>query len=117
MSGDYISKTFSNIPLNHYELVVRFGIGFMGTWDANDKILLKADGTQYSKSYVGCYQHQPLCFTAGKDCIKIMSQRIPHSSNSLTLNISSSITEIDPAYQFWGVKDLMIVAKLCHSKC
>jgi hypothetical protein len=29
---DYISKNFTSIPINHYELVVRFGIGFIGTW-------------------------------------------------------------------------------------
>jgi len=42
---------------------------------------------------------------------------VSHSSNSLTLRISSSISETDPAYQFWGVKDLNIFAKMCSPKC
>lgn len=36
----YINKKFANIPLNHYELVIRFGIGYMGSWDATDQLLL-----------------------------------------------------------------------------
>lgn len=32
VAGDYISKTFTNFPLNHYQIIVRFGIGYIGTW-------------------------------------------------------------------------------------
>jgi len=89
----------------------------MGDWDAHDQILMEVDGTNYSQSYVGCYQTQPICFTNGNDCIKIVDKRIPHFSKNVSIKITSSITEVDPAFQFWGIKDLMITAKLCHSKC
>jgi hypothetical protein len=38
VAGDFIRKTFTGIPLNHYQVVVRFGVGFMGTWNTTDKI-------------------------------------------------------------------------------
>ena len=116
-AGDYISKTFTNIPLNHYELVVRFGVGFMGDWDSHDQILMEIDGVNYSKSYGGCHQPQPVCLTNGNDCIRIISHSIRHTSTKAHIKITSSISEVDPTYQFWGVKDLLISAKLCDSKC
>ena len=30
ISSDYIYKNFTGIPLNHYALVVRFNVGYMG---------------------------------------------------------------------------------------
>jgi hypothetical protein len=29
---DWISKNFTGIGANHYELVIRFSVGYMGTW-------------------------------------------------------------------------------------
>ena len=37
-AGSYISKTFNNLGLNHYDLVVRFGVGFIGSWNSFDQI-------------------------------------------------------------------------------
>lgn len=36
VAGDFLQKTFTNIPLNHYQLVVRFGISFIGNWSESD---------------------------------------------------------------------------------
>jgi len=89
----------------------------MGDWYIYDQILTEIDGTNYSTPYVGCYETKPICFTNGNDCIKIVSHRIPHFSKHVNIKITSSISEVDPAYQFWGIKDLMITAKLCNFKC
>lgn len=32
-NADYIYKNFTGIPLNHYALVVRFSVGYIGQWD------------------------------------------------------------------------------------
>ena len=34
-AGGFISKTFNNIPLNHYQIVIRFSLGMIGSWDIN----------------------------------------------------------------------------------
>ena len=117
VAGDYITKDFTKIPKNHYEIIVRFGIGFMGNWNAQEEIIVNVDGKNFSKAYTTCYMPQGLCHTAGQDCIKIISHAVPHSSENVSVTISSSITETDDNLQFWGVKDLLIVAKLCNSKC
>jgi len=31
-SNDYLDKNFTNIPLNHYALVIRFNVGYIGAW-------------------------------------------------------------------------------------
>ena len=33
VSTDYLSKNFTGIPFNHYALVVRFNVGFLGIWN------------------------------------------------------------------------------------
>ena len=40
VSGDYIEKTFTGLNTNHYELVVRFGIGYIGVWTYSDQMQL-----------------------------------------------------------------------------
>jgi len=39
-ANSYLSKTFSNIPLNHYAVVVRFSVGYLGTWSTLDGLRL-----------------------------------------------------------------------------
>lgn len=36
VAGDFLQKTFTNIPLNHYQLVIRFGVSFIGNWSSTD---------------------------------------------------------------------------------
>lgn len=48
VSGDYIQKTFTGIPLNHYQLVIRFGVGHIGTWNPTDTMEVEIDGHTYS---------------------------------------------------------------------
>jgi len=42
-NSDYIFKNFTNIPLNHYALVVRFNVGYIGTWSNTDYLRLKLE--------------------------------------------------------------------------
>jgi hypothetical protein len=37
---DYISKNFTNINPSHYQLVIRFSVGYIGTWSATDHLKL-----------------------------------------------------------------------------
>lgn len=36
VQGGFISKTFNDLPLNHYEVVIRFNVGLIGSWNASD---------------------------------------------------------------------------------
>lgn len=40
ISTDFIAKNFTSIPLNHYAIVVRFNIGYMGQWNTTDVLRL-----------------------------------------------------------------------------
>lgn len=44
VAGDYIQKTFTSIPTNHYQLVLRFGVGYIGTWASTDQLSVDLDG-------------------------------------------------------------------------
>lgn len=37
---DYISKNFTNINASHYQLVIRFSVGYIGTWSATQHLKL-----------------------------------------------------------------------------
>lgn len=43
-AGDFIQKTFTGLPLNHYQVVVRFGIGYIGSWNQADQMRVHIDG-------------------------------------------------------------------------
>lgn len=117
VAGDFIQKTFTGLPLNHYQVVVRFGVGYIGSWNSADQIQLQVDGQLYSWKYNFCAYSEALCSSSGADCFKIYEQVISHDTASLSLRFSSSIATTDPTVQYWGVKDLLIVMRTCHSKC
>jgi len=50
-ANSYLSKSFTNIPLNHYALVVRFSVGYLGTWSANDGLRLNLQDSLQSINY------------------------------------------------------------------
>ena len=43
VSTDYLFKNFTSIPSNHYAIVVRFNVGYMGFWDTNDTLRLSLE--------------------------------------------------------------------------
>lgn len=115
-AGDFLQKTFTNIPLNHYQLIIRFGIAYLGAWSLNDETQLAIDGHTYTWIHVGCAVNQSLCISSD-ECLKIRQQIISHNTSNLTVRFTTSIVEIDPNQQSWGIKDLIIAARLCHSRC
>lgn len=48
---DFISKNFTNIPLNHYAVVVRFNVGYIGTWAETDNLRLNLQDSAQSIFY------------------------------------------------------------------
>ena len=40
ISSDYLSKNYTGINTEHYELIIRFGIGYMGSWSESDNLQL-----------------------------------------------------------------------------
>lgn len=117
VAGDFIQKTFTGIPANHYQLVIRFGVGYIGTWNPTDQMNLEINGSPYSWLYHGCSYPQDLCSTSTADCFKIVEQVITHDTTNLTLKFSSSIAEVNPSVQYWGIKDLTIGVRTCHARC
>ena len=116
VAGDYISKTFRNLPANHYEVVVRLNMGMIGNWDGSEELYVEVDGTRYAHAS-SCGYSMDICSGYQTDCIKIKETVHPHTHSTLTLSITSSSTELDPAIKYWGIKDLLVVARLCHDEC
>ena len=50
-STDYLSKNFTGIPLNHYALVVRYNVGYLGTWSDTDYLRLNLQDNKQSINY------------------------------------------------------------------
>jgi hypothetical protein len=40
IDSDYISKNFTGINPSHYQLVIRFSVGYIGTWSVSDHLQL-----------------------------------------------------------------------------
>ena len=38
VNTDFIEKNFTNILTEHYELIIRFGVGYIGTWTNVDQL-------------------------------------------------------------------------------
>lgn len=46
-NSDYLFKNYTNIRLNHYAIVIRFSIGYIGSWQTSDQLRVSAvDSTQ-----------------------------------------------------------------------
>lgn len=57
VAGDYLSKTFE-IPESyggHYEIAIKFVIGYIGAWTNTDQIYMKLNGKQYTYNY-SCFE-------------------------------------------------------------
>lgn len=119
MAGDHIQKTITGIPLNHYQIMIRLSVGHIGAWNPTDEMQMTADGYTYAWNYTGCSSPVFLCNqdSAAVDCIKIYEQTISHDRADLTLKFSNSLVVANPNKKYWGLKDYVVVAKMCHIKC
>ena len=76
MSKDYLSKNFTSIPLNHYAMVVRFNVGYMGFWDENDTLSLTLEDdvqtVEFDYNY-SCDVSENICgeLYNTTDCIRV----------------------------------------------
>jgi len=55
---DYIQKTFTNIPLNHYAIVVRFSVGYIGNWANTDQLQFTAGDSISTTNFIYNYSCQ-----------------------------------------------------------
>lgn len=79
------------------------------------------DGVQsvnYVYRYV-CQYPENICGGTGNatDCVRIREYTMTHNSSFVFLNFSALTSESDPLVQWWGVKELIVAAKLCHAYC
>jgi hypothetical protein len=121
-AGDYLFKNFTGIPINHYALVVRFNVGFMGSWSSSDGLRLRLEDDEQTIDFdynYGCSIVENICNEAypTSDCIRIKEKTLAHNATFLALNFSARTTQTDPNLQSWGIKDLLLAAKMCHSAC
>ena len=70
---DYIAKNYTSIPINHYEIVIRFSIGYIGTWNSTDNLNLYVQhsyGALNNPWPYSCSATSLLCSSpgAGLDC-------------------------------------------------
>jgi hypothetical protein len=54
-SNDYLYKNFTGIPLNHYALVVRFSVGYIGNWTEGDVLELNLQDAGQSVNFAYKY--------------------------------------------------------------
>jgi hypothetical protein len=69
-TGSYLAKTYSELPIGHYYVMVKFNVAYMGTWTSTDMIAVNVDGNQSSWNY-SCSQpalSEALC--TATDCIR-----------------------------------------------
>lgn len=122
-SQDFLSKNFTSLPLNHYALTIRYNVGYIGSWSNTDslRLTLQDDYQSIIHDYsYHCNKTENICSQVGfnsSDCIRIQEYTMAHNSSFLFVNFSSLTSETNPSLQFWGIKELMIVAKLCHDYC
>ena len=88
----------------------------IGYWDGTEEIYLEIDGTKYTHE-ASCGYSMNICSGYQTDCIKIKETVHSHTNPTVTINITSSSTEVNPAVKYWGIKDLLVVARLCHDEC
>jgi hypothetical protein len=89
-AGSYIRKQF-DLSVTHYQVLIRFSLGMIGTWDGDESVHLTLDGQTYTPK-IHCSFTSDLCSGSGSDCIAHISQTHPHTKASLSVEISVATT-------------------------
>lgn len=79
LSGKYVDKDFiqrnlTKIPTNHYQVVIRFNVAYIGTWSATQNLNLNVRhyyGAQNFTWAYACAVTEFLCSGTGLDCLTI----------------------------------------------
>lgn len=97
----------------HYLLKVRFNLVFMGTWSNSDSIVVMIDGVNQKFPYT-CLETTSICTPT--DCFRIREANATHTNSTALVRFETTSTQAK-SVAGWGIRDLMVVAKTCHSKC
>lgn len=139
-STDYLFKNYTGIALNHYAVVIRFNVGYVGAWTDTDYLqLLMTDSngaTNYNFSYFcgsGSYYDNVTNITTytytdlaeningetgnATDCVRIKEYTLTHNTSYLALNFSAMTNQTNPNVAFWGIKELIVATMDCHAYC
>jgi hypothetical protein len=137
-SADYLAKNYSGIALNHYAVVVRFNVGFVGAWSETDYLRLALTdingATNFDFKYYcgsGSVYDNVTNITSSTDlaeningevgnatdCVRIKEYTLVHNTSYLALQFSALNSETNPAVAFWGIKELIVATKDCHGYC
>lgn len=109
-SNDYLYKNYTGIALNHYAIVIRFSVGFIGAWSEADYLRLSMTdsngATNYDYKYYcgsGTSYDNITNITSpydmaeningeignATDCIRIREYTLVHNTSYLALKFSS----------------------------
>ena len=82
IKNDYISKKFSipNTNGNHYQLVIKFVVAYIGSWSTSDKMILTLNSEVFEENYI-CGHKSNECSGSDIDCLKIITKTIDHQSS------------------------------------
>ena len=97
-------------------------MAYLGTWSTAEGLTLHLQDDEqsiYHDYNYSCSIVENICNEAYNttDCIRIQEKVIAHNATFIFLNFSARTTETDPNVQSWGIKDLIVAAKMCHSRC
>jgi hypothetical protein len=70
---DWIAKNYTKIPVNHYNLIIRFSVGYIGTWSPSDDLNLYFShqyGTSNHQFSYSCSPLSTICSGSGMDCFQ-----------------------------------------------
>lgn len=122
VSTDYLTRTWVGLGVNHYKLVIRFSIGFIGTFAGNEAYQVTINGGTSSTNHTfqyACTVFANICNAGGtsSDCFYNYEAVASHATDQLTIKFTALTSQTNPLVQFWGVKDLLVVAFTCSPVC
>lgn len=119
-SNSYVTKTFTGLGVNHYQVSVLYGYALLGSTAWTQQLSLQLiDGTG---TIITDLQTPSCAATTLSGCLysagcyqSYSKSSMVYSSDSLTLNFSLSTTL--SAGQAWGIRDIVIILALCDPSC
>jgi len=126
-NNQYVSKTWSGLNANHYQITVLYSYGLLGsgTWTSDNISLIATDSNgqstistnQLHSCTSGPFAVSGCAYTQG--CFVNYQFNFPHSTDSLTLRVvaQDSTMSLSINVNAWSIKDLQILLHLCHHTC
>lgn len=112
MEGGFLSKTY-NTPINHYMVVLRYNLIFMGnSWSTADTMTVAVDSNVTSFNYK-CANPTVIC--TSRDCPKIGEIKATHNASTAVVTFTSNI--LNTSGSSWGISNLIVVLLTCNASC